>query len=99
MQVKLGNFDTAERFEDMSSTLYLRGASEYFSLPSIWKNFNEGTGISAEEALLNDYHCLCKTFEWAKKELNLSPESLFSELTEDINNMKESFTHLVEKWM
>ena len=62
----------------MSSTLYVRGANEYFSLPSIRKNFNEGTGISAEEALINDYHCLWKTFEWAKKELNLSPESLFS---------------------
>ena len=77
MQVKLGDFGTAEKFEDMSSILYLRGATKFFCDPSIWKKINEGTEVSVKEALKNDYYCLWKTFEWTLKELNLPPESLF----------------------
>ena len=77
MQVKLGDFGTAEKFENMSSNLFLRGATKFFSSPSIWKKINDGTEVSVEEALQNDYYCLWKTFEWAVKELNLPSESLF----------------------
>ena len=42
MQVKLGDFGTAQRFEDLSATRHIRGGTKYFSSPSIWKKFNEG---------------------------------------------------------
>ena len=51
MQVKLGDFGTAEKFENSTSTLYISGATEFFCSPIIWKKQKEGEEISVEEAL------------------------------------------------
>ena len=67
MHVKLGDFGVSEKFEDMSSMLYVRGATKYFCKPNIWEKMEDRTKIRVEEALQNDYHCLWKTFKWTLK--------------------------------
>lgn len=59
---------------------------------------NDGIEVEVKELLENDYHCLWKTFEWAKKELNLPEESHFSYLTNDLKNLKEDLSSLIFKW-
>ena len=95
MQVKLGDFGTVIKFEDSSSTVFLKGASQYFSTPSIWQKLTEGIEVEVKELIENDYYCLWRTFEWAKKELNLPEESHFSFLTNDLKNLKEDLSGVI----